>query len=164
MSSSSVGVSQPSPECFQSCTGVKRKNFSTKNLPHASVVSKSVSADRVSSSTHSPTVDRASAVPTLSPTVSSSDDENVSMTNNPPKRARSFPTTTISEQSTVPPTSGETTQDESHRQWYTSSLAHADKFALSFSSQRVRVTGSINGQVIENITLDTATDLSLIHI
>ena len=141
MSSSSVGVSQPSPECFQSCTGVKRKNFSTKNLPHASVVSKSVSADCVSSSTHSPTVDRASAVPTLSPTVSSSDDENVSMTNNPPKRARSIPTTTISEQSPNPPTSGTTTH-EPHQEWYASPLA-----SRQLVPQRVRVSGSINGQV-----------------
>ena len=47
--------------------------------------------------------------------------------------------------------------------WYSSALAHQNNiFSLSFSSRRVRVSGSVDGYPVTNITVDSATDVSVV--
>lgn len=47
--------------------------------------------------------------------------------------------------------------------WYSSSLAHKPhSLSLSFSSHRVRVAGSVDDHDVDNITIDTATDVSVV--
>ena len=49
--------------------------------------------------------------------------------------------------------------------WYSSSLSQKPNFlSLSFSSRRVRVDGSVDGHTVTNITVDTATDVSVVSL